>query len=303
MRERVRYILEEFIEVNPSLDNDMLPRWMALCVQYLPIFNVVVLLPASVLLLKAMSRQRSFRTLFLGIVFLWSFATTYWRMYQEKFAARMSRFKDTMPGDCLPKGTWEQVADYVLSFVRFRSKTQCLQYYEDRYVDVFWEVSLIDAFAVTLSNCIFTPLGFLGRHLNVFLKEYFEDSPLPVLLMKTVLLVVMVVLLLLFTCGYRLRTWFWTLEPSGHSPLQTAAETIAAVAASNAQPAVEYEHRVTDNRATAAIAPKRIRTDVNCPSIPDRPALSRPRRPRSAEPGSSGRGQRNSNQDDKIKFD
>lgn len=87
--------------------------------------------------------------------------------------------------------------------------------FQDLFVDPLYEISPLDVVCDVISNFIFTPLGIFGRHFNVFFNEFYRDSPIPLVLVKTILFIFLTISILFWACGYRLRTIFATLEPAG----------------------------------------------------------------------------------------
>lgn len=86
-------------------------------------------------------------------------------------------------------------------------------------MDPFYKISALDIISDVFSNFVLTPLGIFGHHFKVFIHEYYSDSTLVLIIVKTVVACIfcfsLFILVLFFTRGYRLRTLFMTIEPVG----------------------------------------------------------------------------------------
>lgn len=215
-REQIRAVLEDFITQQDSyVERSALIRFTDGLIPYLPLLNLLILLPAVLVLLRLRYSSRSLLSLTMFAAFLASFFTTYNRKYQENVAARIARSQTRIADQCKPKSFFSE-ALYALGGLFFiKAKSECLQYHEDLFVDPLYEISPLDVLSDVISNFIFTPLGIFGRHFNAFFNEFYRDSPIHLVLIKTIIFIFIIVSALFWTFGYRLRTIFATLEPAG----------------------------------------------------------------------------------------
>ncbi|KAK6050741.1 hypothetical protein COOONC_11754 [Cooperia oncophora] len=153
--------------------------------------------------------------------------TTYNRIYQEKLAQRMAEAINRKQDACAPNSILEQSLEYLSSFIFFRKKSPCLKFIElnarilsfsPQTVSVVAEISLMDVFSDVISNSIFGVLGNLGRHTNRFFREFYENVPLPAMLLMTVTLIFATV---------RIKTPLFTFEPLLLSTIRYTAGTVA----------------------------------------------------------------------------
>ncbi|KAK6050739.1 hypothetical protein COOONC_11752 [Cooperia oncophora] len=162
--------------------------------------------------------SRSFWTCMLSTFFVVSMVTTYNRIYQEKLAQRMAEAINRKQDACAPNSILEQSLEYLSSFIFFRKKSPCLKFIESQTVSVVAEISLMDVFSDVISNSIFGVLGNLGRHTNRFFREFYENVPLPAMLLMTVTLIFATV---------RIKTPLFTFEPLLLSTIRYTAGTVA----------------------------------------------------------------------------
>ncbi|VDN19989.1 unnamed protein product [Gongylonema pulchrum] len=106
--------------------------------------------------------------------------------FRENIAARMSRAEKSVREECGPKSLFSAALELASSWVFLKSKSECLQYYEDVYIDPVYQISPLNVISDVLSNFIFTPLGVFGRHFNTFCNEFYRDSPLWLVVIKTI---------------------------------------------------------------------------------------------------------------------
>uniref|UniRef100_A0A0M3I034 Chloride channel CLIC-like protein 1 n=1 Tax=Ascaris lumbricoides TaxID=6252 RepID=A0A0M3I034_ASCLU len=219
LREQIRVILEGFIVQQDLYSEPSFPiRFGTAISPYLPLLNLGLLVPAVVVLLSSRHSSRSLFFMVFSTAFLVSLFVVYNRKYQENVAARIARSKMAIADHCKPKGLISEALNILGGLVFIKGKSECLQYHEDLFVDPLYEISPLDVVCDVLSNFIFTPLGIFGRHFNVFFNEFYRDSPIPLVLVKTVLFVFLTISILFWACGYRLRTIFATLEPASVTP-------------------------------------------------------------------------------------
>ncbi|VDK74599.1 unnamed protein product [Litomosoides sigmodontis] len=129
-------------------------------------------------------------------------------------AARMSRAEKSLTEKCKADSFFSTALNMVSGLFIFKGENECEQHYKDLYVDPIYEIAPLDVICEVLSNFIFTSLGVFGRHLNIFLNEFFRDSPFHFIVMKIITFFFLVVAFLFWLGGYRIRTFFTTIEPT-----------------------------------------------------------------------------------------
>uniref|UniRef100_A0A914ZCJ7 Chloride channel CLIC-like protein 1 n=1 Tax=Parascaris univalens TaxID=6257 RepID=A0A914ZCJ7_PARUN len=215
LREQVRVILEQFIVQQDLYSEPSFPIRLGTAISpYLPLLNLCLLVPAVIILLSSRHSSQSLFFMVFSTAFLISLFIVYNRKYQENVAARIARSKMAIADHCKPKGLLSEALNILGGFVFIKGKSECLQYHEDLFIDPLYEISPLDVVCDVLSNFIFTPLGVFGRHFNLFFNEFYRDSPIPLVFVKTVLFIFLTISILFWACGYRLRTIFATLEPA-----------------------------------------------------------------------------------------
>ncbi|KAK6023411.1 hypothetical protein OSTOST_10803, partial [Ostertagia ostertagi] len=109
-----------------------------------------------------------------------------------------------------------------------------------------------DVFSDVISNCIFGVLGNLGRHANRFFREFYENVPLPAMLLMTVTLIFTTV---------RIKTPLFTFEPLLLSTIRYTAGTVARCVEGSAvvSQSVEQNRRNKAIRGNNMSAPENIR--------------------------------------------
>ncbi|VDN50952.1 unnamed protein product [Dracunculus medinensis] len=106
----------------------------------------------------------------------------------EIVAERLSRSKFNSVDRCKTKNILSNLYKSFMGYFHFFSsqKDECLQYYEDTFVDPFYKISALDIISDVFSNFVLTPLGIFGHHFKVFIHEYYSDSTLVLIIVKTV---------------------------------------------------------------------------------------------------------------------
>lgn len=229
MKEQVRGALHNMIEVYE--DDPSVSTWEEIVTMTRPwisLLNMIILPPAFLLLLKSIMRSRSFWTCVLSVFFIISMVTTYNRIYQEKLALRIAESMKRREDACAPNTLLEQTFEYFSSFITFQRKSSCLSFIESQTVSIVSDISLMDVFSDVLSNSLFGVLGNLGRHTNRFFREFYENVPLPAMLLMTVTLIFATV---------RIKTPLFTLEPMFLTTVQYTIGTIVSCIASANAPA------------------------------------------------------------------
>lgn len=214
-REQVRMVLEELIVPG---DYENLSLWQSILDRissFLPILNIVIVVPALLILCRSFFSTFALIWLIFFVSFMISVFNTYQRMYQENFAAKMSRAEKSVTERCQSKGLLSSALEMASGLFFIKQKSECLQYYEDLYIDPMYKISPLDVISDVLSNFLFTPLSIFGRHFNAFFNEFYRDSPLHIVVVKTFTFIFLVTVFLFWISGYRLRTLFATLEPAG----------------------------------------------------------------------------------------
>ncbi|XGW09014.1 hypothetical protein V3C99_011376 [Haemonchus contortus] len=219
IKEQVRGALHNMFEV---YDDEKAPSiWQELLTMsqpWLSLLNMIILPPALFLILKSIMSSRSFWTCIISVFFVVSMVTTYNRIYQEKLAQRMAEAMNRKADACAPNSILEQSLEYLSSFIFFRKKSPCLAFIESQTVSLVAEISLLDVFSDVISNSVFGVLGNLGRHTNRFFREFYENVPLPAMLLMTVTLIFATV---------RIKTPLFTFEPLLLSTIRYTAGTVA----------------------------------------------------------------------------
>uniref|UniRef100_A0A0N4WIN8 Chloride channel CLIC-like protein 1 n=1 Tax=Haemonchus placei TaxID=6290 RepID=A0A0N4WIN8_HAEPC len=232
IKEQVRGALHNMFEVKaPSIWQELL----TMSQPWLSLLNMIILPPALFLILKSIMSSRSFWTCIISVFFVVSMVTTYNRIYQEKLAQRMAEAMNRKADACAPNSILEQSLEYLSSFIFFRKKSPCLAFIESQTVSLVAEISLLDVFSDVISNSIFGVLGNLGRHTNRFFREFYENVPLPAMLLMTVTLQ-----LLLDFCDSSLSSLFPVL-----STIRYTAGTVARCVegSRSANERIEQNHR------------------------------------------------------------
>ncbi|ETN84624.1 SURF1 family protein, partial [Necator americanus] len=155
---------------------------------WISVLNMMILPPALFFVLKNVMGSRSLLSCIVLVFFIVSMITTYNRMYQEKLAQRMAEAMSRKEDACAANSLLEQSLEYLSSFLFFRKKSSCVSFIESQTVSIVAEISLLDVFSDVLSNSVFGILGNLGRHTNRFFREFYENVPLPAMLLMTVTL-------------------------------------------------------------------------------------------------------------------
>ncbi|KHJ90986.1 hypothetical protein OESDEN_09155 [Oesophagostomum dentatum] len=175
---------------------------------WISVLNMMILPPALFFVLRnvmgSVMSSRSLMSCIVLVFFIVSMITTYNRMYQQKLAHRMAEAMQRKEDACAPSSLLEQSLEYLSSFVTFRKKSSCVSFIESQTVSIVAEISLLDVFSDVLSNSVFGILGNLGRHTNRFFREFYENVPLPAMLLMTATLIFLTV---------RIKTPLFTFEP------------------------------------------------------------------------------------------
>lgn len=266
MREQVRGALHNMIEVYN--DESSVSAWqemLTMAQPWLSLLNMIILPPALFFLLRGMMSSRSFWGCILSVFFVVSMVTTYNRIYQEKLALRMAEAMQRKEDACAPSTLLEQSLEYLSSFVTFRKKSSCLTFIESQTVSLVAEISLLDVFSDVISNCVFGVLGNLGRHTNRFFREFYENVPLPVMLLMTVTLIFATV---------RIKTPLFTFEPLLLSTVRYTAGALVKC--------VEGLQAIIQRSHPAAISECKTPVPIEASSISRERVTLRHRRPRAA---------------------
>ncbi|KIH56498.1 hypothetical protein ANCDUO_13322 [Ancylostoma duodenale] len=160
MREQVRGALHGMIEVyNEDTSVSAWQELLTMAQPWISVLNMMILPPALFFVLR-----------------------------NEKLALRMAEAMKRKEDACAPNSLLEQSLEYLSSFITFRKKSSCVSFIESQTVSIVAEISLLDVFSDVLSNSVFGVLGNLGRHTNRFFREFYENVPLPAMLLMTVTL-------------------------------------------------------------------------------------------------------------------
>ncbi|EJD75604.1 hypothetical protein LOAG_17284 [Loa loa] len=130
-------------------------------------------------------------------------------------AARMSRARKSLTEKCKADNFFTSAMNVVSGLFLFKGENECEQHYKDLYVEPIYEIAPLDVICEVLSNFVFTSLGVFGRHFNTFFNEFFRDSPLHFIIVKTITFFFLIVVLLFWLGGYRMHTFMATIEPAG----------------------------------------------------------------------------------------
>uniref|UniRef100_A0A1I7XGP2 SURF1-like protein n=1 Tax=Heterorhabditis bacteriophora TaxID=37862 RepID=A0A1I7XGP2_HETBA len=122
----------------------------------------------------------------------------------EKIAARLAAAALIQGDACAPGGLFQQSLEFMTNLIAFKKKSQCLTFVESQTVSVIAEISLMDVFSDVISNSVFGVLGSLGRHTNKFFRAFYDEVPLPAMLLMTITLIFTTV---------RISTPLFTFEP------------------------------------------------------------------------------------------
>ncbi|EYC01060.1 hypothetical protein Y032_0110g135 [Ancylostoma ceylanicum] len=218
MREQVRGALHGMIKVyNEDTSVSAWQELLTMAQPWISVLNMMILPPALFFVLRNVMNSRSLLSCIVLVFFIVSMVTTYNRMYQEKLALRMAEAMKRKEDACAPNSLLEQSLEYLSSFVTFRKKSSCVSFIESQTVSIVAEISLLDVFSDVLSNSVFGVLGNLGRHTNRFFREFYENVPLPAMLLMTVTLIFATV---------RIKTPLFTLEPLLLSTLRYATGSV-----------------------------------------------------------------------------
>ncbi|VDM71706.1 unnamed protein product [Strongylus vulgaris] len=167
----------------------MWKEFITMAQPWISVLNMMILPPALFFVLRNVMSSRSLLSCIVLVFFIVSMITTYNRMYQEKLAHRMAEAMKRKEDACAPSTLLEQSFEYLTSFFTFRKKSSCVSFIESQTISIVAEISLLDVFSDVLSNSVFGVLGNLGRHTNRFFREFFDDVPLPVMLLMAIILV------------------------------------------------------------------------------------------------------------------
>ncbi|KAL6736802.1 hypothetical protein Aduo_007111 [Ancylostoma duodenale] len=218
MREQVRGALHGMIEVyNEDTSVSAWQELLTMAQPWISVLNMMILPPALFFVLRNVMNSRSLLSCIVLVFFIVSMITTYNRMYQEKLALRMAEAMKRKEDACAPNSLLEQSLEYLSSFITFRKKSSCVSFIESQTVSIVTEISLLDVFSDVLSNSVFGVLGNLGRHTNRFFREFYENVPLPAMLLMTVTLIFVTV---------RIKTPLFTFEPLLLSTLRYATSSV-----------------------------------------------------------------------------
>nr|CAD2167694.1 unnamed protein product [Meloidogyne enterolobii] len=196
LREDLRFALENFlVEADVRSQNSILALLHSI-LPYLMLLNLLLILPASVILIRWVC---SFRRLCF-VVFVSAFGISYYfayiRKYQEVLAQRFERANwDSSKHSCTPRGLMSEAFDVLLSYVTIKDKSDCLKSYEDMLIEPILLVDPLQVLAEVLSNFVLSPFSIAGLHLNRFFIRFFENTPIPLALLMAVLLCLMPVLI------------------------------------------------------------------------------------------------------------
>ncbi|CAK5122865.1 unnamed protein product [Meloidogyne enterolobii] len=196
LREDLRFALENFlVEADVRSQNSILALLHSI-LPYLMLLNLLLVLPASIILIRWVC---SFRRLCF-VVFVSAFGISYYfayiRKYQEVLAQRFERANwDSSKHSCTPRGLMSEAFDVLLSYVTIKDKSDCLKSYEDMLIEPILLVDPLQVLAEVLSNFVLSPFSIAGLHLNRFFIRFFENTPIPLALLMAVLLCLMPVLI------------------------------------------------------------------------------------------------------------
>uniref|UniRef100_A0A1I8BN47 Chloride channel CLIC-like protein 1 n=1 Tax=Meloidogyne hapla TaxID=6305 RepID=A0A1I8BN47_MELHA len=149
---------------------------------YLMLLNLLLILPASIILIRWVC---SFRRLCF-VVFVSAFGLSYYfayiRKYQEVLAQRFERANwDGSKHPCTPRGLMSEAFDVLLSY--------------DILIEPILLVDPLQVLAEVLSNFVLSPFSIAGLHLNRFFIKFFENTPIHFALLMAVLLCLMPILI------------------------------------------------------------------------------------------------------------
>uniref|UniRef100_A0A1I7VWN9 Chloride channel CLIC-like protein 1 n=1 Tax=Loa loa TaxID=7209 RepID=A0A1I7VWN9_LOALO len=215
VREQVREILEIMIVPQHYEDVSSVKRAFDKIVTFLPLLNVMLLIPALMILYRNHFSIRSFIWFFFIVSFIVSVFNTFHKKYQANIAARMSRARKSLTEKCKADNFFTSAMNVVSGLFLFKGENECEQHYKDLYVEPIYEIAPLDVICEVLSNFVFTSLGVFGRHFNTFFNEFFRDSPLHFIIVKTITFFFLIVVLLFWLGGYRMHTFMATIEPAG----------------------------------------------------------------------------------------
>ncbi|KAL7074731.1 hypothetical protein ACQ4LE_005798 [Meloidogyne hapla] len=196
LREDLRFALENFlIEADVRSQNSIFALLHSM-LPYLMLLNLLLILPASIILIRWVC---SFRRLCF-VVFVSAFGLSYYfayiRKYQEVLAQRFERANwDGSKHPCTPRGLMSEAFDVLLSYVTIKDKSDCLKSYEDILIEPILLVDPLQVLAEVLSNFVLSPFSIAGLHLNRFFIKFFENTPIHFALLMAVLLCLMPILI------------------------------------------------------------------------------------------------------------
>jgi predicted PurR-regulated permease PerM len=77
-------------------------------------------------------------------------------------------------------------------------------------IEPFLLVDPLQVFGEVVTNFFMSPFSVIGVHLNKFFNDFFIDTPI----FLTAVKLIFMVLTLFYLSGYRITSWFVTIEPS-----------------------------------------------------------------------------------------
>ncbi|CAI4226063.1 unnamed protein product [Auanema sp. JU1783] len=178
LRDRVRTALHDIVELVETEDTyqSMWNNILLIVQPWLVFANVVILLPALILVLRTL-RPRSYWMYIIIFITVHSMFTTYNRLYEEKLAERIAA-RESMENACAPTSLFEQAFDVVSGMVSFKKKSKCVAFIETQTVSIVNEISLFSVLTDVISHGVFGFLSNCGIHINKFVKDVFTDMPM-----------------------------------------------------------------------------------------------------------------------------
>ncbi|KAH7720762.1 Protein OOC-3 a [Aphelenchoides avenae] len=210
LREDVRFALENFVVESDVRSEGSMFSLLHRAVPYIMFLNVLILPLAAFGVARSIFSLRQLILIMLIGAFFVSCYFTYARKYQEVLAHRFTRLEQRQDAACSPNGLMAEAYNVILSYVRIKGKSECLQKYEDLLIEPILQVDVLQVVAEVLTNFFLSPLSVVGGHLNKFFNDFFVDTPIHLALVKTLFLL----FVLFFMSGYRIRTLLATLEPA-----------------------------------------------------------------------------------------
>ncbi|KAI1730441.1 hypothetical protein Ddc_03136 [Ditylenchus destructor] len=210
LREDVRSALEDFVvEIEQRAENYIFSL-VRFVFPYIVLINVAILPLAFLVVVRSIFSIRQLLLVVLIAAFFTSCYFTYARKYQEVLAERFERLEKKSDSHCTPKGLLSEAYDVLLSYVKIKGKSECLQSHEDVLIEPFLLVDPMIVVAEVLTNFVFSPLSVIGVHFNKFFSDFFINTPIHLAILKAVFLI----FLMFYLTGYRIRTLIATIEPA-----------------------------------------------------------------------------------------